>query len=274
MSIPASLSCTDRRCLTQCPRWLFSRLCPISGARSDAVEDGIVVRHAHAGPGGSWRPPFTALLPRSFRPLSCLPGAYAISEARFQADQQFEAPSPNQRGVRHLGSARRRTGWRSIVMCRRRVRSDPRTPCGTGNSSRFKVAGPARTAWVKAASSSGVSCCSGLAGAGSAANSGRPPPSATSPSPAHPVSVRLQRSWLRSARTGPQPRLLWPADSGCSTGRQGSRGCTRVPCVRAARIRRAYTFRSASRCRSGEQRSIWVGLRASAFDPRMGADRR
>ena len=27
--------CTDRRCLTQCPRWLFSRLCPISGARSD-----------------------------------------------------------------------------------------------------------------------------------------------------------------------------------------------------------------------------------------------
>ena len=145
------------------------------------------------------------LLPRSFRPLSCLLGAYAISEARFHADQQFEAPSPNQRVVRHLGSARRRTGWRSIVMCRRRVRSDPRTPSGTGNSSRFKVAGPARTAWVKAASSSGVSCCSGLAGAGSAANSGRPPPSATSPSPAHPVSVRLQRSWLRSAQTVPNP---------------------------------------------------------------------
>ena len=81
MSIPASLSCTDRRVSHNVHAGCSHACVQFQARAAIAVEDGIVVRHAHAGPGILAPAVHCFLLPRSFRPLSWLLGAYAISEA-------------------------------------------------------------------------------------------------------------------------------------------------------------------------------------------------
>ena len=81
MSIPASLSCTDRRVSHNVHAGCSHACVQFQARAAIAVEDGIVVRHAHAGPGILAPAVHCFVLPRSFRPLSWLLGAYAISEA-------------------------------------------------------------------------------------------------------------------------------------------------------------------------------------------------